>query len=92
MMEEGGSSATMVVLTSQLGWLARFILALGVFGALVWYLKRVLGLDLEKDVNSLEKLLEEAAKERNVWLAMPFTAITVSVILVVGSVVAGFVD
>lgn len=92
MMEPGAESAAWIVFTSQVAWITRFLIALGVFGCVVWYLKKIMGLDLEEDISNLEALLASAAEDKNVALAIPFTTLALAIIFVVGFTVGGFLD
>lgn len=88
---DGESSAVWVIVSSQLGWLARFAVALGVFGFMTWWLRRVIGLDLTKNINNLEKLLHHAAEDKDVKMAIPITVLFVVGMFMVAFVIGGFV-
>ena len=82
-----------IVLWQQVAFIGRFVVVLGVLGFLKWWAHKVLGLDIEKDINSIEKAAHDYAQsggeKGSIW---PLALLLVVGLYVIGSIISGFIS
>lgn len=84
-------SAVWEIAASQLGWIARFVLTMGAVGLLVWWAREVIGFDLEKDINAIERLAQKGADDGDVKKFIPLLLVLISGAVMAAYLLGGFI-
>lgn len=82
-----------LIFMQQIAFIGRFAVVLGLLGIMKWWAQKAIGLDLEKDINSIEKAAHDFAAsggdKGSIW---PLLAILLAGLYVVNTVLRGFIS
>lgn len=82
-----------LILMQQIAFIGRFCVVIGLLGILKWWAQKVIGLDIEKDINSIEEaarvFAESRGKEGSIW---PLSLLLLAGLFVLADIVGKFIS